>query len=329
MIITHVYGTFVRRDVDIFQKKYRVKCHTYSGEKDILSNLWGQIRLFFWLLWHISSSHAVYIWFADYYSFLPVLFARIFGKRSFMVEGGFDTVALPEFKYGSHVKPIRSKMSTYAMRHVDLNLPVSETLTPEILQWAPDARVEHLYTGLNEKEFYPKGPKENMILTVAGKLSSQRIKIKGVDWFVRVAKEFPDISFVIVGRGEGEQSELSPLPPNVKITGKLYDKDLLDYFQRAKIYAQFSIREGLPTAVMEAMLCECVPVGFNAGGIPVAIGEAGLIINEKKIADIKEAIQQALNDENELGPKARSRVIKNFLIERREQRLLELMEKYQ
>ena len=327
MIITHVYGTFVRRDVDIFQKKYRVKCHTYSGEKDILSNLWGQIRLFFWLLWHIGSSHAVYIWFADYYSFLPVLFARIFGKRSFMVEGGFDTVALPEFKYGSHVKAIRSKMSTYAMRHVDLNLPVSETLTPEILQWAPDARVEHLYTGLDEKEFYPKGPKENMILTVAGKLSPQRIKIKGIDWFVRVAKEFPDISFVIVGRGDGAQAELSPLPPNVKITGKLYDKDLLDYFQRAKIYAQFSIREGLPTAVMEAMLCECVPVGFNAGGIPVAIGEAGLIINEKKIADIKEAIHQALNDKNELGPKARNRVIKNFLIERREQRLLELMEK--
>ena len=327
LIITHVYGTFVKRDVAILRKKYDVKCHTYSGEKDIFSNFLGQIKLFFWLLRHIGSSYAVYIWFADYHAFLPVLFARIFGKRSFMVEGGYDTVAIPELKYGSHVNPLRSKMSIYAMQHVGLNLPVSETLSPEIKTWAPGANIEHLYTGLDHTQFFPKGKKDKMVLTVAGKISSQRAKIKGVDWFVGVAREFPELSFVIIGSGTGVKTVLEPLPDNVTITGKLPNEDLINYFQRAMIYAQFSIREGLPTAVMEAMLCECVPVGFRAGGIPVAIGEAGVIVEKKDIKDIVVAMNKALDKHEILGPKARERVIQTFPESKREKRLFEIMEK--
>ncbi len=326
LVITHVFSTFVQRDITILEKKYKIKCHAYSGGKDLLSNLFAQIKLKIWLLWHIWTAHAVYIWFADYHAFLPVLFARIWKKRSFIVEGGYDTVSLPELKYGSHVSPLRSKMSTYAMKHASLNLPVSETLSAEILERIPKARVEHLYTGFDKNFFKSEVPKEKMVLTVAGKISSQRFKLKGVDVFVKAAEAFPDIPFVVVGSGDAVEEYSKIFPKNVKVTGRLSQEELVSYYQRAMIYAQFSIREGLPTSVCEAMLCECVPVGFEAGGIPVAIGKGGLVIKEKTPEGAVKGIQEAFENYNELAPLARKHVMDKFPEQLRESRLIEIIE---
>ncbi|MCF7832533.1 MAG: glycosyltransferase family 4 protein [Candidatus Marinimicrobia bacterium] len=325
LIVTNAYSTFVLRDVAILEKKYQVIRFTYKGKGDLPSNILAQLSLKIWLLRHIWTSYAVYVWFADYHAFLPVLFARIFRKKSFVVEGGYDTANLPEFNYGSHTSPLRSVLSTYAMKHANMNLPVSETLIPEILALAPNAQVQCLYTGFDETFFMPNGPKEKMVITVAGKISLQRIRIKGIDWFIESARAFPDIPFVIIGHGDGIKNYPETIPENVTITGMLSQEDLIYYYQKAMIYAQLSIREGLPTAVCEAMLCECVPVGFNAGGIPVAIGDAGLIIGDKTPEAIKKAINEALNKFEILGPLAREHVIKKFPQKLRESRLFDII----
>ena len=78
----------------------------------------------------------------------------------------------------------------------------------------------------------------------------------------------------------------------------------------------FSMREGLPNVVCEAMLSECIPVGFSNGGIPVAIGDAGYILKEKTIESAKKAIRIAMKNE-ELGKAARQRIIKKFPMDNR------------
>ena len=66
--------------------------------------------------------------------------------------------------------------------------------------------------------------------------------------------------------------------------------ELLNYFQRAKVFCQFSFSEGLPNTLCEAMLCECIPVGSNVNGIPKAIGDYGYILQLKDVNKAKELV---------------------------------------
>jgi glycosyltransferase involved in cell wall biosynthesis len=292
----------------------------------MLSQVFGQLRLLFWLIWHIPNSYAVYVWFADYHSFLPVFFARLWKKRSFVVEGGYDTVAMPEINYGSHINPLRSKMSTYAMKHASLNLPVSEALADEIRDMIPEAKVEHVYTGYDTGVFKADGEKETMVLTVANGDSEQRIRLKGIDIFVETARRLPQYRFVIIGLLEKARDNLGDLPANVDLYPPMPQNVLITYYQKAKVYAQFSMREGLPNVVCEAMACECVPVGFSNGGIPIAIGDAGFVTRTNTVEAAVEAVEKAMAASPELGKAARQRIIDTFPHELREEKLLDYFE---
>jgi len=63
----------------------------------------------------------------------------------------------------------------------------------------------------------------------------------------------------------------------IKFTGIVPDEELIKYYQKAKVY-QLSEYEGLPNALCEAMLCECVPAGTRYCGIPTAIGDTGMCL---------------------------------------------------
>jgi glycosyltransferase involved in cell wall biosynthesis len=325
LIITKTYSTFVLRDLGILEKKYRVIRFTYKGEKDLFSNILAQLSLKFWLLRHIWTSYALYIWFADYHAFLPVLFSKIWKKKAFVIEGGYDTVIIPEIHYGSHFSGLRSKMSSFAMKHASLNLPVCETLTPEIMRWAPNAKIQHLYTGYDSNFFKAKGQKKKLILTVATGNSEQRIRLKGINEFINVAQKLPDYRFIIIGIGREGRNHLINLPDNCEIFDKMNQKELLTWYQQSKIYAQFSMREGLPNVVCEAMLCECIPVGFRVGGIPVAIGNAGYIIENRSIDGAVNAIKLAMDADSKNGIIARQHIIDRFPQKAREEKLLELL----
>lgn len=326
LVVTRIYGTFVRRDLAILATKYKPVCHTYSGHKHMLSQVLGQLRLLFWLIWHIPTSYAVYVWFADYHSFLPVFFARLWKKRSFVVEGGYDTVAIPEINYGSHINPLRSKMSTYAMKHTSLNLPVSEAVGDEILNMISGAKVKYLYTGYDTNIFKPEGTKEPMVLTVANGDTEQRIRLKGIDIFVETARQLPQYRFVIIGLLEKARDILSDLPPNVDLFPPMSQQSLLAYYKKAKVYAQFSMREGLPNVVCEAMACECVPVGFSNGGIPIAIGNAGFVTRTNTVEAAVEAIEKAMEAKEDMGKAARQRIIDTFPDRLRKEKLLDYIE---
>ncbi|MGF3555342.1 MAG: glycosyltransferase family 4 protein, partial [Thermoplasmatota archaeon] len=123
-----------------------------------------------------------------------------------------------------------------------------------------------------------------------------------------------NVTFVLVGRHADNSIEYlkSIAPPNVEFTNFVSDKELLEWYQRAKIYCQLSRYEGLPNTLCEAMLCECVPVGTKYCGIPTAIGNTGFYVpygDEKATA---EAIKKALNAPEELRKKAKERIIEQF-----------------
>ena len=82
--------------------------------------------------------------------------------------------------------------------------------------------------------------------------------------------------------------------------------------------------EGHPNALSEAMLCECVPVGTKCGGIPEVIGKFGFYVPYGDVKATANAIKKALEHSN-IGKKARVRIIKLFPLEKREKKLLNVI----
>ncbi len=106
-------------------------------------------------------------------------------------------------------------------------------------------------------------------------------------------------------------------PGNVEFTGWLSDGELQECYRRAAVYVQASRHEGFGLAVAEAMLAGCVPVAMNATAMPEVVGDAGVLIESQRPAEVAAGIRRAL----ELGPdaprRARERVLTRFPMDRR------------
>jgi len=322
------FSSFVKTDHEILSKNYNVTKYQFKNSKNLFKMISEQAKLKIFLLLNIWKAKVVYIWFADYHSFLPILFSKVFGKKSILVLGGYDVTYIPELKYGSFSNPIRSFCAKYSIKNVTLNLSVSDNIKRDALKRVPDANIQNIYTGYSKDKFLLNNTeKKNIVLTVGSGDTLQRVKIKGIDFFIEVARKMPDYTFIVVGVGENALKLLKNIPANVEVIGKIKQKKLIEYYQKAKVYAQFSMREGLPNAICESMLCECIPVGFNNGGIPIAIGDCGFILDEKNVSKAVKLIEKAMNSPKDLREKARERIIENFDLGKRERELLELINK--
>ena len=62
------------------------------------------------------------------------------------------------------------------------------------------------------------------------------------------------------------------------------------------------------------MLCECIPIGSSVNMIPQIIGDTGFILNQKKLDLLIDIMKKAIatNNKEDLGKKARQRIVENF-----------------
>src|SRR5690348_7356673 len=76
---------FVRLDLDELRKCYDVtECYLRSRWINA-GSMWQQVR----------THDLVFGWFASWHTFLPLLFARVLGKPSLLVIGGYDLANMP------------------------------------------------------------------------------------------------------------------------------------------------------------------------------------------------------------------------------------------
>ena len=266
------------------------------------------------------------IWFAGGHAAATVLLSKLLRKKTIIVVGGFDVACIPEINYGRFAQGSTKRILTkYALEHGDRVLVVDPTLRDDAIKNArvDGHNIDYLPSGFSDTEFYPKGEKEPLVLTVAMGESWDRAIIKGLDVFVETAKHLPEISFKVVGIAGDASSRLKEIAPaNVEFTGFVSQDDLIESYQRARVFCQLSMREGLPNALCEAMLCECIPVGTDRNGIPRAIGDTGFIVPYGDPGAAAEAIKKALENPGERGKKARERIIELFPEKRREDGLI-------
>lgn len=314
LLIYSDYHTFVKADYEILSGKCEVDRYQFQSFKRLFPFVYQYLKQIIFLLINGWEYDIFYIWFADYHSILPVIFAKLTNKRSFIVAGGFDATSIPQFGYGLfHKKNLRSFLGRKSFENCTKILPVDESLIENINSYAfekpfetgimkfcqvPKSHFVTIPTGYDAEFWKPKQGVERTesVVSVAGVSNFYRWKLKGGDLLVEIARLLPQYNFYFYGISEEFKDKLIQLgiPKNFHIEGFVSNESLPEIYSRHKVYAQFSLSEGLPNVLCEAMLCGCIPVGSNVNGIPNAIGESSLILRNRDIYEAKSIVLNAL-----------------------------------
>ncbi|MDP3437724.1 MAG: glycosyltransferase family 4 protein [Bacteroidales bacterium] len=331
-IYTHL-STFVRGDLEILSTEFDIKEYqVVNSPKKSLP--WSLLKLSLYLIFNIGKFEIVYIWFADYHSFLPLLFSRIAGKRSYLVIGGYDICRERRYKYGSFSNPLRSFAAISSIKMATMNLCVSKSVQRVIKAIAPSSRSCVVYNGVktdfrsyseNPSQYNPAEERSHQeILCVALVSSLQSFYIKGIDRFNSVAQRMPDNNFVLVGCNSDVFNLAGIAPaPNLKILPRIDHSLLEEYYKNAKVYCQLSRRESFSLSLAEAMSYNCIPVITKTGGMPEVTGELGFQADGDDIDQIVQFVKTALISER--SDVFRDRIIQHFSLKGREESLLKIL----
>ncbi len=316
-------SAFIQADLDLLKKHFDVRVVDIGSKKKSLGGMLGAMwELFLGVLW----SDITYSWFAETHAKWQVRCSRLFGKPSIVVVGGYEVAKLPEIGYGSLLNPAKAKMVKYILTRADRILPVDESLKDSGMKnlGVDGKNMQVVPTGYDDQRFSPSGVKEELVLTVAVYNDWQRAQVKGLDTFVKAAELLPRVKFMIVGgSGEGADKLRGTAGSNVEVVGPVSQEEIIRLYQRAKVYCQLSRQEGLPNAVCESMLCECVPVGSRIPGIERAVGDTGFLVPVGDHQAAADAIRKALVSNK--GKEARNRVRELFSLERRDKAIQDLV----
>ncbi len=309
--------SFIKEDLSLLRNHFIVD-HVFTR------GLWSP----FIILRGLWKADVSFTWFASVYGFVTVFLARLLGKRSIVVIGGVDASKEPSINYGIWLNPWKAVLVKWTMRNAWKLLVVDPFFIGNMKRLAEyeGHNVEYLPTGYDAERWSPAGTKDSFVLTVAACNDESRLKVKGVDKLFAAAKRMPTTKFIVVGLLPHLLEKVSPtVPENVELIPFVEQQQLLELYRKAGVYCQPSFTEGLPNSLCEAMLCECIPVGTNVGGIPTAVSDIGFLVPYGDEDALVAALELALCAGREIGVRAREHIRSNFTLDRRESRLVEII----
>jgi len=143
-----------------------------------------------------------------------------------------------------------------------------------------------------------QSPKKNPIydLIYIGRLEKEKRPLLLIKIIKRLKKKFPNISLCIIGNG-------SQLPLVKKAIKKLnlskniillnYQKNIVPYLKKSKIFILFSKNEGMPNVILEASICQIPSIINNFKG-------SNLVIKHKKTGYIFQNTTQMISQVKKL-----------------------------
>ena len=337
------YSSFVAKDEEILKKKYNVIKYRFHLQKNIFKMLWELVKQFLFVVTHIWKADVVFSWFSDFYSLLPFVFAKMSGKKTIVIVGGYDAVAIPELNYGLfNKKDVRQLFGTLSFKLSDYILPVDKSLIKSTNYYIDKhglkvgvrnyvsnlkAIIKVVPTGYDFK-FWKAIPGHRSKSVVAFGFASNMQKFVGKwhEFLIRIAERMPDTQFTIIGIDDLIMPYARSIASeNVTLFNSLDQDELLYKLSHSKVYALFSMSEGMPSSLCEAMLMGCVPVGSNVGGIKSIIGDCGFVLEHQDIDKAVVLVQKALNTSNQMAALGRERIIDLFPSELRANELYKIV----
>ncbi len=322
-------STFVKNDVTILREAHELDTINSVPRKGRSGALW-LLELQLKIIASLLRRDALFFWFADYYSFLPSLLARMLGKKVFVVAGGFDILYVPESGIGAQGKPLRWFAVKNTFRLANHIFPVShdtQNRLDEAIPKHPPSTM--IYNAVDTKTYhFDPRPRKRIALTVSQADSITEYYRKGIDCFIRIAGELPDVEFHILGlRGEmpdKARKEASGISNVTVRAGRLPLEDVLEEFWDASVYCQLSVEETFGVSVAEAMSCGCIPVISEVRSMMEVVGEAGHVVNRNDTKTVVGAVLDGLGASDDERQKVSKRGA-TFDISERAKKLLSVV----
>lgn len=343
---------FVTNDIQILKKHFDVEVDEVFLPKNLFI-VFTFIRSFFKYLFRIPSFDIIYTWFADYHSFLPVMISKFLGRKSIVCAGGYESTYIPEIEMGVYTsatmrKRLRRYCTTYSLANCSMILPVDDSLIENVNTYIYSAEpgksplhdgIKNMIPGIMtpmrtvrlgyDADIFKRKDevsKTRAVVSAGLIMNGYEFKRKGFDVLVECAKKMPDVKFILIGLNDEHHDMLNSSGiKNLELHKKVTYEELIKLYSSAKVYAQLSLFEGMPSTICEAMLCNCVPVGSDVNGIPDIIGDTGIVVKKKDIELIVDSISKALELPESYGVRARERIINLFELGKREKELVEIV----
>lgn len=316
-------SSFIQKDLELLRKHFYVKEVDYLLNR---KNLKGTLITTFNMILGVLWADVTFSWFAGYSAYWAVRLSKLCNKKSIVIIGGYEVAKVPEIKYGALIHERDARIVKYVLKNGNKVLTVDEGLKLDAIRnvGVMGKNIETVPTAYDYNILKPGGEKENLVLTVSMGNRWEIAKLKGLDTFVYAAKYLQDVKFVLIGiQGDLLYKLKNIATSNIIFINQMPHYGIVPYFQKAKVYCQLSMREGLPNALCEAMLCECVPVGTDVQGVRTAIGDSGFYVPYGDPVATANAIKEALISDK--GKDARERIKKMFPVERREKKLTQMI----
>lgn len=273
---------------------------------------------------------------------LSVGLAGLICKKLFGVKYNVYVYGSETLRFGN------SRMMSWLMKKVikeaEELVPNSEFTLLEYERWGvPREKMVTIVPGVDTVFFHPEGKsrylvekhhlQNKQIIMTVGRLDER----KGHDMVIRamtqLTKRFPDVVYMIVGKGREEQ-RLKSLADNLKLqelvifTGFVADKSLPDYYNLCDVFVLPNREtesndqlkgdyEGFGVVFLEASACGKPAIAGKSGGSSEAVvdGITGLMVDPRSDDDIAHAIERILEDKRfagRLGMAGRNRAEKEF-----------------
>jgi glycosyltransferase involved in cell wall biosynthesis len=236
-----------------------------------------------------------------------------------------------------------NRLDKIILKYADRVVAVSESMK-RLLKEAgvKENKIKVIYNAIDETNARPTASAESIrvcygiknvhkVIGVVGRLSPEKGQVIFLKAFKRLVNVYPDIRAFIVGDGPDkkmleEYCEVNGLKDKVIFTG--YQEDVANFYQIFDIMVLPSFTEGLPNAVLEAMLFGVSVIATSVGGVPEIINNSnGIIVPPDKqdvLAD--KMIELLKNDElrKSLGQKGKESLYPKFSPSRRAGQIIDL-----
>jgi glycosyltransferase involved in cell wall biosynthesis len=319
LVVHNAFSSFVQIDCELLSKHFVVTIqHEASPTQLRWTKTWREVK----------RHDLVYCWFASWHSILPVLAARLQGKPSVVVVGGYDTADMPEVRYGSQRGGLRKILARLVMSQATALIANSNSARLETIGNAgvPDGKITVIYHGVPSDPGPARDRRAPMALTVGGVCRENMLR-KGILPFVQSARLLPDVRFVHVGAWQDTSiMELRKASAsNLEFRGFISDQSLKELYDQASVYVQASLHEGFGMSVAEAMAAGCIPVVTRCGSLPEVVGDAGVYVPSQRPEAIADGIVAALRVPYEARLGAQNRIRALFTLSQREEGLKRLL----